>query len=151
MNVRIVKLHPDATVPVYQTTHAAAADLTAALDSPMTLQPGERGLIPTGLAIAVEPGYELQVRARSGLALKQGLALVNGIGTIDADYRGEVGVIAINLGTEPIVIESGMRVAQAVVAPSPQVSWQVVDELDATDRGAGGFGSTGFVDQSLKK
>lgn len=146
-----MKLHPDATIPVYQTEHAAAADLSAVLDEPLVLEPGEQAVIPTGLAVAVEPGYEMQVRARSGLAAKHGFALVNGIGTIDADYRGEVGVIAINLGHEPITIVSGMRIAQAVISPVPQVSWQLVDELDETVRGASGFGSTGFVDQSLKK
>lgn len=143
MDVQIIKLHPDAVLPSYQTDGAAGMDLHARLDAPVTLAPGERRLIPTGLAVALPIGYEAQVRARSGLSIKHGITMVNGVGTIDADYRGEVGALVINLGQEPFVIEPGLRIAQLVVARYERVQWRVADELDATARGTGGFGSTG--------
>lgn len=143
MDVQIIKLHPDAVLPSYQTDGAAGMDLHARLDGPVTLAPGERRLIPTGLAVALPIGYEAQVRARSGLSIKHGITMVNGVGTIDADYRGEVGALVINLGQEPFVIEPGLRIAQLVVARYERVQWRVADELDATARGTGGFGSTG--------
>lgn len=118
-------------------------DLLAAVAEPVTLQPGARTVIPTGLCIALPPGYELQVRPRSGLALKHGIILPNSPGTIDEDYRGEVGVIVLNAGETPFTVEHGMRIAQAVIAPVERVSWAECESLDETARGAGGFGSTG--------
>jgi dUTP pyrophosphatase len=120
-------------------------DLRAALpeDAPITLAPGARTLVPTGLAIALPAGYEAQVRPRSGLALKNGITCLNSPGTVDADYRGELAVILVNLGQEPFVIKRGDRIAQMVIAPVTQAAWSEVDTLDDTARGAGGFGSTG--------
>ena len=122
---------------------AAGADLRAALESPLTLAPGERAVVPTGLTLEIPPGFEAQVRARSGLALKKGLALANGVGTSDADYRGEVGVIVVNLGREPVTLSRGERIAQLVVAPVVRALFEKAPELNGTARGAGGFGSTG--------
>jgi dUTP pyrophosphatase len=132
-------------LPAYQTEHAAGLDLVAAVaeDAPLTLKPGERALVPTGLAIALPPGFEGQVRPRSGLALKHGVTLLNAPGTIDADYRGEVGVILINHGAEPFVIRRGERIAQLVVAPVQRARLSVAVVLTETTRNAGGFGSTG--------
>jgi dUTP pyrophosphatase len=130
-------------LPAYATEHSAGLDLLAAIAAPVTLAPGARQLIPTGLAIALPDGYEAQVRPRSGLALKQGITVLNSPGTIDADYRGEVGVVLINHGSEPVVIERGMRIAQMVLARYARISWQPVAELPESGRGAGGFGSTG--------
>jgi dUTP pyrophosphatase len=143
MNVEVKKLKKGATLPQYQTVGSAAADLSACIEEPVVLAPGARMVIPTGLAIAVPIGYEAQVRARSGLSTKYGIGVVNGIGTIDADYRGEVGVPLINFGQKPFTIEPGMRIAQMVVAPCEHVGWSEVDELDETERGEGGYGSTG--------
>jgi dUTP pyrophosphatase len=143
MNICIKKLRPDATIPEYQTDHAAAMDLCAAIDVPITLKSLERRVIPTGFAISLPSGYEAQIRGRSGLAAKHGIALANGVGTIDADYRGEVGVILVNVSHESFTIEPGMRIAQMLVAGYEKVLWQEVDELDMTERGEGGFGSTG--------
>lgn len=131
-------------LPAYATAHSAGLDLVAAVTEPVTVSPGGRALIPTGLAIALPDGYEAQIRPRSGLALKQGLTVLNSPGTIDADYRGEVQIILANLGTEPVAITRGLRIAQMVVAPYSRVGWQEVAELDATARGTGGFGSTGL-------
>lgn len=130
-------------IPKYATELSAGVDLEAAVDAPVTLKPGERQLIATGLSIALPEGYEAQIRPRSGLAFKNGVTVLNSPGTIDADYRGEVKVILANLGTEPFTVERGMRVAQMVVAQYTRVSFNVVDQLDETARGAGGFGSTG--------
>ena len=132
-------------LPAYETTGSAGMDLRAAVAEfePIVLAPGERRLIPTGLKIALEPGYEAQVRPRSGLALKHGVTCLNSPGTIDSDYRGEVGVILINLGQEPFVIRRGERIAQMVIAAVAQATVAEVDSLDETARGAGGFGSTG--------
>lgn len=132
-------------LPAYQTEGAAGADIRAAVDAdtPLTLTPGERAMVPTGLAMAIPQGFEVQVRPRSGLAAKHGVTLVNAPGTIDWDYRGEVKVILINLGSEDFVITRGERIAQLVIAPVTQASFAVVDELPSTDRGTGGFGSTG--------
>jgi len=132
-------------LPAYETAQAAGMDLRAAVPEaePLTLSPGERFAVPTGLAFALPPGFEGQVRPRSGLAAKAGITCLNTPGTIDADYRGEVKVILVNLGAEPFVIRRGERIAQLVVAPVVQASWDLVDELDETARGAGGFGSTG--------
>ncbi len=133
----------DLELPGYETADAAGMDLRAAVKADMEIAPGARALVPTGLAIALPPGYEAQVRPRSGLALRNGISLVNSPGTIDADYRGEVGVIIINHGEETFTVTRGMRIAQMVVAPVTQAAWQEVDALPDTERGAGGFGSTG--------
>lgn len=130
-------------IPQYETSGSAGFDIAAYLEEPVVLKSGERRLIPTGLYFELEPGYEAQVRARSGLAIKKGIGLVNGIGTIDADYRGEVGVILINWGQEDFVIEDGDRIAQVVIAKYEQAEFEVTDTLGETDRGAGGFGHTG--------
>ena len=130
-------------LPAYESTLAAGMDLLAAVAGDVVIAPGERALVPTGLAIALPPGFEAQVRPRSGLALKQGITVVNTPGTIDADYRGEVGVILINHGNAPFTVDRGMRIAQMVVAPVTQAVWNEVDTLAESDRGAGGFGSTG--------
>jgi dUTP pyrophosphatase len=137
-------------LPQYATALSAGVDLEAAVDAPLTLKPGERALVPTGLAMALPQGYEAQIRPRSGLAFKNGVTVLNSPGTIDADYRGEVKVLLVNLGQSDFVIERGMRIAQMVIAPFTQVSWSVVENLDETARGAGGFGSTG-VEQAVKK
>ena len=130
-------------VPQYATELSAGMDLQAAIVADIVLEPGERRLIPTGIYIGLPPEYEAQIRPRSGLALKQGLAILNSPGTIDADYRGQVQVILANLGHEPVIIERGQRIAQMVVSPVSRVTWQVQEELDETDRGTGGFGHTG--------
>ena len=132
-------------LPAYETSGSAGMDLRAAVaeETPMILAPGARALVPTGLKIALEPGHEAQVRPRSGLALKHGLTCLNSPGTIDSDYRGEVGVILANLGQEPFVIRRGERIAQLVVARCEQAALVEVETLDETARGAGGFGSTG--------
>jgi dUTP pyrophosphatase len=143
LHIRCRKVRPEAIVPVYATEHAAGVDLHAALDEPLLLQPGERTLIPTGLVLAIPPGFEGQVRPRSGLALRQGIALVNAPGTIDADYRGEIGIIIINHGQEAVTFAPGDRIAQLVVAPVSRVAFEEVAELDTTSRAAGGFGHTG--------
>jgi len=129
--------------PSYATAHAAGMDLIAAVKDPLVLKPGDRALVPAGISIALPPGYEAQVRPRSGLALKHGITVLNSPGTIDADYRGEVGVILINHGRDNFTVERGMRVAQMVIAPYSQVKWQEAANLDETARGKGGFGSTG--------
>jgi dUTP pyrophosphatase len=132
-------------LPAYETAQSAGMDLRAALpeDEPLTLTPGARALVPTGLAMALPAGFEAQVRPRSGLAFKHGVTCLNTPGTIDADYRGEVKVLLINLGQESFSIQRGERIAQLVVAPVTRGSWAVVDTLSDTQRGAGGFGSTG--------
>lgn len=134
---------PAATLPEYRTAGAAGLDLCAALPEPLLLGPGERRLIPTGLALAIPEGYEGQVRPRSGLALRHGIGMVNSPGTIDSDYRGELGVILINHGQEPFRIEPGDRIAQLVICPVVRARLLEVAALDDTQRGAGGYGSTG--------
>ena len=141
--VLIKKLRADAIVPRYMTAHAAGLDLSAALDRPIELAPGQRAAIPTGLAIKLPDGYEAQVRPRSGLAREHGVTLVNSPGTIDSDYTGELVVLVINHGERAVRIEPGHRIAQIVVAPVVQAELVEVSELPATARGAGGFGSTG--------
>ncbi|OYV41731.1 MAG: deoxyuridine 5'-triphosphate nucleotidohydrolase [Rhodospirillales bacterium 20-64-7] len=130
-------------LPAYATAGAAGMDILAAVTQPVRLAPAKRALIPTGFAIALPPGFELQIRPRSGLALKHGIVLPNSPGTIDEDYRGEVQVILLNASEEYFLIERGMRIAQAVLAPVARASWAEVEDLDETARGAGGFGSTG--------
>jgi dUTP pyrophosphatase len=131
-------------LPRYMTPHSAGMDLFASLEEEVTLSPGERRLIPTGVAIALPEGYEAQVRPRSGLALKQGVTLLNTPGTVDADYRGEIGAVMINLGDEPFVIRDGDRIAQLVVHQVCRAELQEVDELPESSRGTGGFGHTGL-------
>ena len=147
INVELQRLaHADGLpLPAYQTAEAAGLDLQAAVPdgAPVTLAPGQYALVPTGLAIALPPGHEAQVRPRSGLAAKHGVTVLNSPGTIDADYRGEIKVILINHGTAPFVINRGERIAQMVIAPVVQAALIAVATLSATDRGAGGFGSTG--------
>ena len=146
-DVRIIRLAHgrDLPLPSYQTALAAGLDLTAALpvDAPLSLAPGARALVPCGIAIALPEGFEAQVRPRSGLAAKHGLTVLNSPGTIDADYRGEIQVILVNLGAESVAITRGMRIAQMVVATVTRAHLLEVDSLDQTDRGTGGFGSTG--------
>ena len=130
-------------LPAYATEHAAGLDLKASLEVPVTLRPMQRELVPTGLFIELPEGYEAQIRPRSGLAAKHGITVLNSPGTVDADYRGEVKVLLINLSTSDFVINDGERIAQMVVARHEQVKWSVVEELKESARGAGGFGSTG--------
>ncbi|WP_028466297.1 dUTP diphosphatase [Nisaea denitrificans] len=145
IDVRVRRLPHGADLPLpeYQTPDSAGMDLMAAISEDVVLAPGERTLIPTGLSIALPPGFEAQVRPRSGLALRNGVTQVNTPGTIDADYRGEIGVILINHGQESFTVTRGMRIAQMLVAPVIQARWAEVEELDETTRGSGGFGSTG--------
>jgi dUTP pyrophosphatase len=132
-------------LPAYMSEHAAGADLCAAIGDQLTLLPGARALVPTGLSIALPPGYEAQVRPRSGLAIQSGVTCLNSPGTIDADYRGEVCVVLANLGSKPVLINRGDRIAQMVVAPVSRAEFEVVEELPPSPRGEGGFGSTGVV------
>ena len=141
----------DLQLPDYGTAAAAGADLLAAIDQDIELKPMERRIVPTGISIALPVGFEAQVRPRSGLALKNGITVVNAPGTVDADYRGEVGVILVNLGKEPFRISRGMRIAQLVVARHARAVWREVGELGQTARGAGGFGSTGVTAGSAAK
>jgi dUTP pyrophosphatase len=141
--VQFQKLNPRATLPTYQTEHAAGMDVAACIDAPLTIAPHERAVIPTGFAIALPPGFEAQIRARSGLAAKHGIMPANGIGTIDADYRGEVGVILLNTSNVPFVVEPDMRIAQMVIARYEVAHWSEVESLEETIRGTGGYGSTG--------
>ena len=142
LNIPIVNRskHP---LPAYATPLSAGLDLRANLDQPLTLQPLQRCLVPTGLYIALPEGYEAQIRPRSGLALKRGITVLNSPGTIDADYRGEIRIILVNLSNEPFVVEDGERIAQMVIARHEQAAWLQVEQLDETERGAGGFGHTG--------
>jgi dUTP pyrophosphatase len=143
--IRVRRLPHGANLPLptYATAGAAGMDLLAAVDAPVIVAPLARALIPTGLAVALPPGHELQIRPRSGLALRHGIMLPNSPGTIDEDYRGELQIILLNMGDTPFAVERGMRIAQAVLAPVTRASWVEVDDLDATARAAGGFGSTG--------
>jgi dUTP pyrophosphatase len=140
INVKYTGKHD---LPQFETAQSAGMDLRANIDAPVVLQPGDRALIPTGIQMALPDGFEAQIRTRSGLAYKHGVTVLNSPGTIDADYRGDVGVLLINHGKEAFTIEDGMRVAQMVIARYSQFSWNAVSDLDATDRGEGGFGSTG--------
>ena len=143
VRVRRLPHNQDLPLPAYATDGAAGMDLLAAISEPLTIAPGQRVLIPTGLAIALPAGYELQIRPRSGLALRNGIILPNSPGTIDEDYRGEIQVIVLNTGTEPFRVERGTRIAQGVLAPVVRVAWVEVADLDVTTRDTGGFGSTG--------
>ena len=142
IQVRRLPHGADLPLPSYATEGAAGMDLLAAVADPLTIPPLGRALVPTGLTVALPPGHELQVRARSGLALREGLLVANGPGTVDEDYRGEVGVILLNAGDKPVTITRGMRIAQAVLVPVTRGAWQEVEALPETRRGKGGFGST---------
>ena len=141
MKVRINSL--SGIYPSYETEGSAGMDIRAYLEQPVIIKPGERKMIPTGLFMEFEPGYEVQIRARSGLAAKHGIGLVNGVGTIDSDYRGEILVALINLGQDAFAVENGDRIAQMVISPIVQAEIESADELSDTVRGTGGFGSTG--------
>jgi len=143
MKVKIKRMRDNAILPQYQTSGAAGFDFHAATEKPVVIKPGAMEIVSTGVAVEIPRGYELQIRPRSGLAFKFRVLPVNAIGTIDADYRGEMMVGLVNNGQADFVVEPGMRIAQGVVAPVEKVEWQEVPELSATDRGAGGFGSTG--------
>jgi dUTP pyrophosphatase len=145
IQIKRVKGEVDSDIPLpqYMTDYSAGMDLYAAVEKDILIKPGERVLLPTGIAVAIPIGYEAQIRPRSGLALKNGISLANSPGTIDADYRGEIGVIAINLGNEPFTVRRGDRIAQMVISRVCHVSLEVKDELDLTKRGPGGFGYTG--------
>ncbi len=142
MNVQIINKSKHQT-PAYETVGSAGMDLRANIDAAITLKPLERAIIKTGLFIALPVGFEAQVRPRSGLAAKKGITVLNSPGTVDADYRGEIGVILVNLSNENFIVNDGERVAQLVIAKHERVNWQGVEVLDETERGAGGFGSTG--------
>ena len=148
IQVKVKKLHPQAVIPGYMTEHAAGMDLCTVIDAPVILAPGERALLPTGLAMEIPPGYEGQVRPRSGLALKKGIALVNSPGTIDADYRGEIGIIIINHGSEDVEFLPGDRIAQLIIAPVTQATLVEANDLDDSVRSSGGFGHTGINNKS---
>jgi dUTP pyrophosphatase len=144
--VQITRVRPgfdDLPLPAYETSGAAGMDLRAAVESPIVLDPGQRMSIPTGIAIALPTGFECQIRPRSGLAARHGISMVNSPGTVDEDYRGELQVILINLGDQPFSIERGSRIAQAVISRYERIEWDQVDLLTTSQRGAGGFGSTG--------
>lgn len=143
VQLKFKRIHKDAILPVYQTGHSAGMDVHAAIDAPIILAPLQRALVPCGFAMAIPEGYEVQVRARSGLALKNGIGLVNGVGTIDADYRGELGIILINYSDTSFTINNGDRIAQIVLAKYERAQWQEVDDLTSSERGTGAFGSTG--------
>ena len=143
VEIRFKRIHPGAQMPAYQSAEAAGMDLHACLDAPVTLQPGDLARVPLGFIMAIPTGHEGQVRPRSGLAAKFGVTVPNAPGTIDSDYRGEAMVALINLGRAAFTVEHGMRIAQLIVAPVLHVQVREVDELDATQRGSGGFGSTG--------
>ena len=142
MKVRIIN-RSHHVLPQYATEQSAGVDLRANLDSPIEIRPLERCLVPTGLFMSLPKGYEAQVRPRSGLAIKRGITVLNSPGTIDADYRGEICVILVNLSSEPFVIEDGERIAQMIIARHEQAEWEQVEVLDETERGAGGFGHSG--------
>lgn len=142
MQIKIINTS-DHELPAYETLASAGMDLRAQLDEPITLQPLERAILKTGLFIELPIGYEAQVRPRSGLAAKKGITVLNSPGTVDADYRGEIGVILVNLSQDPFVIENGERIAQLVIAKHERATWIKVSQLSDTSRGAGGFGSTG--------
>ncbi len=143
VNVKVLKLNAQAQVPEYMSPGAAGCDVRACLEENLEIAPGDREAVPTGLAVQIPAGYEIQVRPRSGLAYKQGLTVVNAPGTIDSDYRGEIKVLVINLGRQSVTVEPGMRIAQLVLQKVSQISWQAAESLESTDREAGGFGSTG--------
>lgn len=143
MKVGIKKLRNDAVIPEYHTIDSAGVDLAAAIDEPIILKPMERKLIPAGFALEIPKGYEIQIRARSGMSLKHGITAANGVGTVDADFRGEICAILINLSNDDFTIEPGMRVAQMVLSKYQKIEWDEKNEINYTDRGKSGYGSTG--------
>ena len=143
--VKCLTHHEGLNLPSYSSEGSSGMDLSAAIDCDVVLAPGERALIPTGIAISLPRGYEAQIRPRSGLALKNGIGLLNSPGTIDSDYRGEIQIILINLGQEPFVIKRGLRIAQIIVSQYVRATFKVVEELDVTIRNTGGFGHTGLI------
>ncbi len=143
IEVKIIRCRPEARLPCYMTAQAAGMDLYAVLDGDVVLSAGQRVMVPTGIAIALPAGYEAQVRPRSGLASKYGVTLVNSPGTIDADYRGEISVILINHGGDDFIVNDGERIAQMIIAPVLRCRWNMVENLEASERGSGGFGHTG--------
>ena len=145
LDIKVVRLDEKAVLPVYQTDSAAGMDLCACIDQPLVIEPQARAMIATGLAIELPVGYEAQIRARSGLSINHGITMVNGVGTIDADYRGEIFVLVINLAAEAFTIEPNMRIAQMVVSRYERVAWQPVAALGQTARSEGGMGSTGTI------
>lgn len=147
--ILVKRLHPSAILPQYMSSGAAGCDVTACLESPIELAPLGRAAVPTGLALEIPEGYEVQVRPRSGLAIKKGLTIVNAPGTIDSDYRGELKVLLVNLSTETVRVENGERIAQLIMQKVEQADWAWSEELSATERGVGGFGSTGVISPVL--
>ncbi len=143
MRVKIKRLRPNIELPRYHTTDSAGMDLMAAIDTSITLKPLERKLVPAGFSIEIPAGYEVQIRARSGMSLKHGITAANGVGTVDADFRGEICAILVNLSNQDFTIEPGMRVAQMVLSKYEQIEWDERSELGKTKRGEGGYGSTG--------
>lgn len=143
MNVKIKKLRSDAIIPQYHTEDSAGVDIAAAIDGPIVIKPLERKLIPAGFAVEIPKGYEIQIRARSGMSLKHGITAANGVGTVDADFRGEICAILVNLSNEDFTIEPGMRVAQMVLSKYDKIEWNEIEDLGETKRGEGGYGSTG--------
>ena len=144
VEVRVTRLKRDAIVPKYMSPGASGCDITACVSEPMEIAPGSRASVPTGLAFEIPQGFEIQVRPRSGFAFKKGLTVINAPGTIDSDYRGEVMVLVVNLGQEPVTVAPGDRIAQLVLQQVEQIAFREVTELSKTEREAGGFGSTGF-------
>lgn len=144
VHIKIIDENSDLPLPSYATCQSAGLDLLASNDSDINLEPGKISLIPTGIAIALPNGFEAQIRSRSGLSLKHGICVLNAPGTIDSDYRGEIGVIMINLGNESFTIKKGMKIAQMVISKFVQIEWEKTDSLDETERSDGGFGSTGI-------
>lgn len=144
LEIKIKKLNDEAIIPVYQTTNSAGMDISANINKPIILKPMQREIIPTGLSIELPVGYEAQIRARSGLSIKHGITVINGVGTIDSDYRGEIGVLMINLSDENFTIEPNMRVAQMIISKYESVNWKTSGSLVETSRGTDGYGSTGI-------
>jgi dUTP pyrophosphatase len=147
--ILVKRLHPSAILPRYMSSGAAGCDVTACLEAPIELAPLGRAAVPTGLALEIPEGFEVQVRPRSGLAIKKGLTIVNAPGTIDSDYRGELKVLLVNLSTETVRVENGERIAQLIMQKVEQAEWAWTEELSATERGVGGFGSTGVISPVL--
>ncbi len=145
IKVKVVKLRDGAIVPKYMSAGAAGCDVIACLEKPLMVAAGARAAVPTGLAFEISVGFEIQVRPRSGFAFKKGLTVINAPGTIDSDYRGEVMILVVNLGHDPVTIQPGDRIAQLVVQKVEQIEWIETEALETTERGAGGFGSTGFT------
>ena len=150
--VKFLKLHPDAVIPEYQTNGSSGMDLSAYLNEPLELKPMERRLIPTGLKMELPEGYEAQVRPRSGMSIKHGITLINCVGTIDEDYRGEICVPVVNLSNEAYTINNGDRIAQMIISPvTKAIAQEIKEELSVTSRGSGGFGSTGYSAQTVSE